>query len=192
MLRSSLALLLLAFSASASAQQNDHDFDYNFFQLDYSNVELDDTSVDGDGFGLSGSYAINSNWHVFGSYQDLGLDFGADATLLAAGVGYNTEISPVVDGFARLSYQDFDLDAPGPGGFDDDGLGFGVGLRFAATPLDELSAAIDYVDYGSSDDTRFSIDARHSFTDSFSLGLAGSWGDNATIYTLGGRLYFGK
>ena len=188
MLRSSLVLLLLTLSVSASAEG----FDYSYLQLNYSNLEIDDINVDGDGFGLSGSFAINPNWHVFGGYQDVGLDFGVDATGIAAGVGYNTTISPTVDMFARLSYQYVDFDTPGPGSLDDDGLGFGVGLRFAASPELEIDAGIDYVDFGNGDDTAFSAGAIYNFNDAFSLGLGGSWGDNSTTYTLGGRIYFGK
>jgi lipopolysaccharide assembly outer membrane protein LptD (OstA) len=189
MFRSTIAVLLLIASASANAQG----FDYNYLQLEYTNIELDDISVDGDGFGLSGSYAINPDWHVFAGYQSAGLDFGVDATFLAAGIGYNTELSPVVDAYARLSYQYVDLDAPGVGSFDDNGLGFDVGLRFAASQDLELNAGIDYVDFGDGgDDTGFYAGALWKFTDAFALGLGGSWGDDVSAYTLSGRVYFGK
>ena len=188
MLRSSLVLLLLTLSVSASAEG----FDYSYLQLDYNNLEFDNTSADGDGFGLSGSFAINPDWHVFGGYQDTSLDFGVDATSIVAGIGYNTELSPVVDAFARLSYQYAEVDAPGFGSIDDNGLGFSVGLRFAASEELELNAAIDYVDFGDGDDTGFSAGALYNFSDAFALGLAGSWADNVSAYTLSGRFYFGR
>ena len=189
MSRSTIAALLLIASASANAQG----FDYNYLQLDYTNIELDDINVDGDGFGLSGSYAINPDWHVFAGYQQAGLDFDVDATFLAAGIGYNTELSPVIDAYARLSYEYIDLDTPGFGSFDDNGLGFDVGLRFAASQDLELNAGIAYVDYGDADDdTGFYAGALWKFTDAFALGLAGSWGDDISAYTLSGRVYFGK
>ncbi len=189
MFRSTLATLLLVASASAGAAG----FDYNYLQLDYTNIEFDDINVNGDGFGLSGSYAVNPDWHVFAGYQEAGLDFGVDATMFAAGVGYNTELSPVMDGYARLSYQYVDFDTPGFSGFDDNGLGFGIGLRFAASPDLELNAGIEYVDFGDGgDDTGFSAGALWKFSDAFVLGLAGSWADDASAYTLSGRVYFGK
>ena len=187
--RSVLAIALLALSASASADG----FDYNYFELGYSVIDFDDVNVDGDGLGLSGSYAINPDWHVFANYQGADLDFGVDATSFAAGIGYNTELSPVVDAFARLSYQYADIDTPGPGSFDDNGFGFGVGLRFAASEELELNAAIEYVDFGGGgDDTGFSLGALYSFSDAFALGLEGDWTDDASAYTLSGRIYFGK
>ncbi len=190
MLRSSLVLLVLAFSFSANAD----DFDYSYLQLDYGNLEFDDISVDGDGLGISGSFAINPDWHVFGGYQSIGLDFGIDLSALSAGIGYNTEMSPTVDAFARFSYEYIELDAPGGfPGTDDNGLGFGIGLRFAASEELEVDAGVDYVDFGDGDDdTAFSVGALYSFSDAFALGLGGSWSDDATAYTLNGRFYFGR
>lgn len=189
MFRSALAVLLLVTTASAGAAG----FDYNYLQLNYTNIKFDSANVDGDGFGLSGSYAINPDWHVFASYQAAGLDFGVDATLMDAGIGYNTELTPVVDAYARLSYEYAKLDAPGVGSYDDSGLGLGIGLRFAASNDLELNAGIEYVDYGdNSDDTSLTAAALYKFSDAFSLGLGGSWGDDIKAYTMTGRFYFGK
>jgi len=189
MFRSSLVLLLLVSAASASAEG----FDYNYIQLNYGTIEFDDVNVDGDGVGLSGSFAINPDWHVFGAYQAAGLDFGIDATTFGAGIGYNTELSPVLDAYARFSYQYVKLDGNGAGSADDNGLGFGVGVRFAASKQVELNAGIDYVDFSDrGGDTGFSVGALYNFTDAFSLGLGGSWSDDISSYTLSGRFYFGR
>jgi long-subunit fatty acid transport protein len=189
MFRSTLVIVALLFSASAGAQG----FDYNHLQLGYGTINLDDIDVDGDGFGLSGSYAINPDWHVFAGYEDAGLDFGVDVTSFGAGVGYNTELSPAVDMFARLSYQYVELDAGAFGSVDDNGIGFGVGMRFAASDQLEIDAGIDYVDLSDSgNETAFSAGAVYNFTDEFSVGLGGSWSDDASSYTLVGRIYFDK
>lgn len=120
---------------------------------------------------------------------------GLDANSFNAGIGYNTEMSPTVDAFARFSYEYVELDAPG--GFtstDDSGYGFAIGMRFAASDELEIDAGIDYVDFGSSggDDTAFSLGGLYSFSDAFALGLDGSWSSDATAYNLRGRFYFGR
>ena len=82
---------------------------------------------------------------------------------------------------------------PLAGSNDETGFGFGVGLRFAAASNVELNAGIDYVDYGSGgDDTALSLGGLYNFTPSFALGLAGSWGDDVSSYSLSGRFYFGQ
>lgn len=189
MLRSTLAILVLAFATSASAK----DFDYDYFQLSYGNVEFDDVNVDGDGFGLSGSYSLNEDFHVFAGYEAAGLDFGIDATTLGAGLGWHTTLSPVVDLVASISYQYVELDAPGFGSVDDNGLGLGVGLRYAATDVLELDAGISHVDLSDGGgDTGFGVGGLYSFTDAFELGLSASWSDETTSFTLAGRFYFGR
>ena len=189
MLRFSLITLLLAFSASASAQG----FDYNYLSLGYGNVEFDDVGVDGDGFGVGGSYAVNESFHLFAGYSSAGLDFDVDAMNWDAGIGYHTGLTEVMDLVASLSYEYVEFDTPGFGSFDDSGLGLGIGLRFAASDKLELNAGINYVDLSDSgDDTGFEAGGLYSFTDVFSLGLGGSWSDDSSSYTLSGRFYFDK
>ena len=189
MLRSSLLVFLLAFAANAAAEG----FDYNYFELGYGTLEIDDIDVDGDGFSLGGSYAINDNVHVFAAYENAGLDFGIDATTFGAGIGYNTELSPTVDMIARASYQWAEVDAAGFGSVDDNGFGLGLGLRFAASDALEVDVDVDYVDFGDGgDDTSFGVGGYYSFTDAFALGLSGSWSDDTSSYVLSGRFYFGR
>lgn len=188
MQRSILGFVLLALSAAANAD----DFDYTYFSLGYGTIEFDDINVDGDGFGIDGSVAISDSVHLFAGYTAAGLDFGVDATEFGAGIGYNTSLSNVVDLVARLSYEYVELEGPG-GSIDDNGIGLGLGIRFAATEQLELNAGIDYVDLSDSgNDTGFGVGGLYSFTDSFALGLGGNWSDDASSYTVSGRFYFGN
>lgn len=189
MLRSSLIVGLLAFSAAASAEN----FDYNYLTLGYGNIDFDDIGVDGDGFGLGGSYAINESYHVFAGYTAADLDFDVDATSWSAGIGYHTGLSDAVDLVATLSYEYVELDVPLVGSVDDNGLGLGLGLRFAASDKLEVTAGINHVDLSDSgSDTGFGLGGLYSFTEAFSLGLSGDWNDDSSAYTLSGRFYFDR
>ncbi len=189
MLRSSLIVLLLAFSASASADG----FDYNYLTLGYGSIDFDEVGVDGDGYAIAGSFSIAPKFHVFAGYNGGNLDFDIDVTTWGAGFGYNTTLSDKVDAYARLSYEYIEVDVPLAGSVDDSGLGFGVGLRFAASDKVELNAGINYVDYGDAgDDTGFEAGGLYNFTDAFALGLSGDWSDDVSVYSLNGRFYFGN
>ncbi len=189
MKRSFLVLLLLGLSATASAQG----FDYNYVQLDYGVIDFANINIDGDGFTLGGSLAINSDAHVFGSYQSADLDFGVDASTFNLGIGYNTELSPRMDAYARASFEFIELDFPGIGSFDDNGFGFGVGVRFAASDKLELDGGIKYVKYGDAgSDTGIEVGALYNFTEAFTLGLTGDWSDDFFSYNLVARYYFGR
>ncbi len=188
MLRSSLVILALALSASASAEG----FDYSYFSLGYGKTDFD-TVGDGDGFTLNGSLAFTDKIHGFISYEGAELESIVDVTRWNAGVGYNTAMSDKLDLYARLSYEYVEIDVPILGSIDDNGLGFGVGLRFAASEQLELVAGVNYVDFGDGgDDTSLEVGGLYSFTETFALGLAAETSDDITSYSISGRFYFGK
>ena len=189
MLRSSLLFMFLALSATAGAEE----FDYNWLGFGFGMIEFDDVNVDGDALGIDGSFAFHEDFHAFASYAAADLDFGFDATTFDIGVGYNTSLSNVVDAYARLSFEYLELDGPGAGSIDDNGFGFAVGMRFAATEQLELEGAIEYVDFDDfGDDTALVLGGLFSFTPQFAAGLFGEWGDDVTTYTLLGRFYWGQ
>jgi hypothetical protein len=190
MLRSSLLIALLAFSAAADAEG----FDYNWLGFGYSIIEFDDIDVDGDAVGIDGSFAFHEDFHAFASYAKADLDFGIDATTFDFGVGYNTELSNVVDAYARLSFEHVDVDIPGfSGDEDDNGFGFAVGMRFEPAPQFELEGAIKYVDLDDSgNETAFALGGLYNFTPAFAAGLFAEWGDDVTSYTFLGRFYWGQ
>ena len=82
---------------------------------------------------------------------------------------------------------------PGFGSVDDNGIGLGVGLRYAVNEQFEIDAGISYVDFSDGgDDTTFGAGFLYNITESFSVGVGGDWGDDATAYSIGGRFYFGN
>ena len=193
MLRSVLLTALLAFSASVSAE----DFSYNYFGAGYTRINLDDgfVDIDGDAFGLNGSYEINESFYVFagygmGEFEEAGVTVDMDT--LRAGIGWHTPLSDRVDLVTDLSYEYIDLSAFGVS-VDDNGFGLGVGLRFAATDNVELNAGINYVDFGDGgDDTGFGIGALFGVSDNIDIGLSADWADDTSAYGVNGRFYFGN
>jgi hypothetical protein len=186
MLRSVLFLALFAFSASASAQG----FDYNYFSVGYQRVTLDDGAfdVDGDGFGIEGSFEVSESFFLTASYgmaefEEQGITVDVDTW--DAGIGWHTAMNEQLDFVA-------DLSAAGFGSADDNGLGLGIGLRYQASDAIELNGGIDYVDYSDGgDDTVFGLGLLWGVSDSVDIGVSGEWGDDSSAYGLSGRFYFG-
>jgi hypothetical protein len=164
---------------------------YTFGEVSYGRVDIDDADVDGDGFGIAGSFALTDEFHLFGGYQTADFDFGIDFNQLNLGVGFNTPIADTIDVVASLSYVNLELDAGSFGSADDNGYAIGVGLRGMAGPQIELHGGIEYVDLSDSgSDTSFGAGVRFNINDMFSVGLAGNWTDDFSQYRLTGRLYF--
>lgn len=189
MLRSISVILLVAFSASVSAQG----LDYNYLQASYGRVDLDvaGLDVDGDGFGISGSFSVGDNFHLFGEYQTADMGSGVDLSFLELGGGYHTDISPNMDVYANIGYIEIEVDSPGPGSADEDGFFVGLGLRGAVSEAVELFGGIDYIDFDDADsETRANAGFVLDLTDKFSVGLKASFWDDVDIYQLNARFYF--
>ncbi|HZD53227.1 MAG TPA: outer membrane beta-barrel protein [Woeseiaceae bacterium] len=189
MWRFMLCVALIPLSEAALAE----DFDYSFVQASYGQIDFDDLDVDGDALGISGSFAINDSFHIFGGYETGDLDFGIDVNTFEAGLGFNTPLTDTVDLVAGLSYITTEVEVSGFGSADDDGYGLDAGLRAMVSPVVELNGGISYVDFGDGgDDTAFGAGFRYYFSDAFSVGLSGSWGDDTSTYGVGGRYSFGQ
>lgn len=189
MLRSTLMMALFAFSASVYAEG----LGYTYLQGTYGQVVFDDSviDVDGDGFGISGAFAVSDSFHVFGEYQTAELDFNVDLNLLEMGLGYNAPISDTVDIVGRLAYVNIEAKAPGVPSADDNGYSVGVGLRGAVSDAVELNGGLDYVDSSdSSGEARFSAGFLFNISETFTVGLKGTWWEDVNIYQLGARWYF--
>jgi hypothetical protein len=201
MLRSTLLVILFAFSSLAFAD----DFKYSSVSVGYSDLEMDSDfgveKLEGDLLGINGSVAIGESFFAFAGYGKGDVDivdpvFGVvasgDMDQANAGLGFHMPMSESVDFVASLSYEYLELSEQGVS-IDDNGLGAGIGLRFAATDQIELNGGIDYVDYGDFGD-RTSFDAKflYNFTDSFTVSAGGKWGDDVTEYTVAGMFYFGN
>jgi hypothetical protein len=186
-------LLLMGLSAGAAAQgtQGASGLNYNFVEVSYGQVNIDSPDVDGDGFGIGGSYALTDQFHLFANYTMTDFDFDVDGTDFNVGFGFNTPISNNIDVVATLSYVYVELEASGFGSADDNGLGGGLGLRALVSPQVELYGGVEYVDLSDSgSDTALGAGFRFNFNERFAAGFGGSWSDDASSYTLSGRMYF--
>lgn len=191
MLRSFAVLLLCVFSASVYADG----FSYNSITASYGQIDFDNLNADGDIIGIGGSAAIGESFFAFANYGVSDIDDGIvsiDVDSWNAGIGYHMPMSDSVDLVSRLSYEYLDVSVPGFGSADDNGFGLGVGIRYAANEQFEINAGISYVDLSDSgNDTSLSAGFLYNFTENFSVGVEGDWGDDATAYNIGGRFYFG-
>lgn len=188
MLRSVLACALLVLPIAASAQQQD-DFSYTWLQISYLDAD-DDLFGEGDGLGLSASFELTPNFHLFGGYSGLDIASNTDATGWKAGIGLNTPLSDLMDVVVRLSYQTTDRTLPSGIGVDDDGLGFGAGVRVGANEWIEIYGGLTYLDLDSGNETTFDGGFLLNIGDAFAVGVGGSWDDEKTVWRIDGRLYF--
>lgn len=169
---------------------------YNYLQLSYQELDLDDgglgIDIDGDGLAGEGSFVIADNWHVFANFSTADFGSGVDLTQINLGAGYHADISPTTNFFTNLLWVNAEVDTPF-GGADEDGFGLSVGLRSNLNDNVELEGALSYVDLGDgSDGIAVGGAAWYRFNTEFSIGLNASFDEDVVGYGIGGRFYFGR
>jgi opacity protein-like surface antigen len=161
------------------------DMNYTNFEVDY--LDLDgDGGVNGDGFEISGSWELNDQFHLLGSWQDQSFDGGFDGETLELGGGWSHSFSDTLDFVGTLSLIDAEIE-----NFSDDGLALGGGIRSRLGESFELDAGLKYVDLDESgSDTGLRVGGRYYFNDSMALGASLDSYDNADTLRLGFRWEF--
>jgi Outer membrane protein beta-barrel domain len=191
-LKTLLGMTVLLLPALSSAQQTPtQPFSYNYAELAYdeSDFDLGGGEIDGDGLTLSGSWAINDDWHVYGAYATADLDFGLDYDAWALGAGYRYPLQDDVDLYGRVLYIDAEADSPGPGSASEDGLGLQVRIRFRVNDEFEVEGGIQHTDVFDSD-TSLQAMARYHFTDNFSAGLGLTFAGDTDSFGINARYSF--
>ena len=181
--------LLVVLSMPAMAQSPE----YNYAQLTWQSVSLDSSiaDVDGDGFGIGGSFEIADNWHIVAGYSDLGFDFDIDLTEFLIGAGYHTDISTNTSFFGELAYVRAEVSQTVVGNIDESGVGIRIGLRSNVSESIELEGNLSYVDLGDGGDgTSVGGAAWYKFSENFAVGLTAGFEEDVNAFGLGARLYF--
>jgi opacity protein-like surface antigen len=170
MLRKLLTSCLLSLPLAANAAG----ISYNYVELNYIvDQKLDfggGVDDDGDGWNFNGSFALNDTFFVNGGYSDVTLDdTDVDLSNLNLGIGARSALSDKVDMFGVLSYEDYEVDIPGFGSFDEDGFGVAGGLRGLISDGLELNGQVKYTDVGDADGWGFKIGGVFAFAPNWAI-----------------------
>ena len=188
-----LSMALLALPAFAG------DISYNYIELGYQKIDFDEelapgVSIDGNGYGINGSFEVGESWFIGVGYSQVDVDLGIDSIDLdeiAAGIGWHTAMSNNSDFYALLQYVRAEASLTGFDSADEDGIGFEIGVRGMVTDNIELAGSIAYVDLGDAGDgTAFGAQMLYEFTDNFAAGVFLDFDEDATGYGAGVRFYW--
>jgi Ax21 family sulfation-dependent quorum factor len=188
-----MALALVA-ALPLSAQASE--LSYNFVELDYARLNVDDggADFDPDGFGLKGSFALGNQFYGFGSYlrgsdEVGGVDFDLDQTQL--GVGYHHGVSDKADFIGELGWINQGVDIEGLGDADADGGRLSAGFRGQLAENFEGYAKANYTDGGDFDgDFSGTLGAQVKLNPTWGVTGEAEFGSDADLYMVGLRASF--
>jgi hypothetical protein len=156
------------------------EFSYNFLEGSFVDVEIDDTSIDGDGIRLEGSAEVGDTYFVRAEYEDYDFDFNIDGNVFEVGGGYFHTLNEDLDFIAVGQYVQVEI-----GSGDDDGLGIGGGVRTRLADTIEVDAILHWVDLDDSgSDTYVDLRGRYNINEQFAVTLKFDVGSD-TFDTMG-------
>lgn len=190
------SLMALALAAALPVSAQAAELSYNFIELDYARMNVDNVGgdFDPDGFGLKGSFELGEKLYAFGSYlrgsDDVsGIDIDLDQTQL--GLGYRQGVSDTADFIAELSWINQSVDAGTFGDTDASGGRLSAGFRGAMAENFEGYAKANYTDGGEFDgDFSGTLGAQVKFNPTWGVTGEAEFGSDANIYMLGLRASF--
>jgi len=145
-----------------------------------------ETDAGGGGF-IGGAWQFGESMHVFGEFssasQELEVRDGADTfdgefdvVRWRIGVGYAIPVSPTVDLYGRLSFDNAEFKDVSVAGFnldadvDENGIGGEIGMTWAATPSIQLQGHLRYTSVG-----EIAPDGSDTFDSDVLVGVNGRW-----------------
>ena len=184
-----VVLILGVFCIHGVSAEKNIQYNYGEFRF-VVDSDLDDTSLDGDGFAFSGSLRLDELFYAIVDYEAIEYDRNAEITDLQVGAGL---IAPVrnVDGIAELAIIHRDVDHL-PIGDSDTGFRFSGGLRGYLTPQFELRGTVNLIEVDDFDDTFITIAGDYFLNDSVSINIAKDLSADIERFSIGVRLYLGE
>ena len=180
-----LALALLSSgSLVASKAFSEPAVSYSYGQLSYVSQDLDDFDCTQDGLAVEGSYAINNEFFVLGSFADVNGD-GCGSSNYSGGVGYRIAYTDDLSLFGSLAIENTSVDF----GDSESGLIVSVGAR--GYVLENLEARVSLSRHSSfNGSTILNGGVNYWFDQQFAITGDLSFGSESTGVAVGVRANF--
>lgn len=191
-----IKLSLLAAATLTATQAFAASPKWDFVELEYVQVNIDDSSLEPSGLGLTGSKLLSDNVFLTGSYIATTDDIGGvdiDLDQFDLGIGYKYAMSEQTDWYASLSYVSIEAEASAgfaSSNIDEDGFGIATGIRSMLTDEIEVGVDVSYVDIDEDDETTVTLEGTYYVTEAIGLNLGYGISSDANTLNLGVRFAF--
>jgi hypothetical protein len=175
LLAAAAALLLTTASLAAPVS-------YTNVDVGIVTTELNNSSLDGDGLLLRGSFAVHKSAFVFAQLQDIGYGHGIDGISWGVGAGGHVPITNEMDLVGKLAVVHQSVD----GRDGENGFQFAGTVRGFIVDRLELEGGIKHVHFADSgNDTSLIGEGRYFFTKNIAGGVLLQLGDTTSFGVFG-------
>jgi len=163
------------------------EFNYNYAEVQVAKSDANGVNT---AYGIAGSYDVQPNINIFGSFATVDVDATSDdLNTIQLGVGYHTPIAPTTDATANIQYINTEVPSLNSTR-DESGVGLGVGIRHFFAEQIEGNASIDYSDVNDITNTSLSLGGRYYFSDTLSAGVGYTVDDDVDVVSGSLRMKF--
>ena len=170
-------------------------FSYNYAELRYIDMTVDDhgSDLDGDGLEFEASVGLGERFQAYALYEKIGFDHEIGLSEWAVGFGTHLSIAPGLDIVADLGYISEEVTEPGHADHADDGYLFGLGLRKKIGEQGEIQVAVNFADFKEAGSvTSYELVGEMHVLPNLAIGVGINAGAEATAYFAEARFYFGS
>jgi len=157
---------------------------FNFVEIGYTQLDIDNTSAEPDGLELDFNFELSENYYLSADITDFD-ENGYDMSLTNLGFGFKSEVSDYSTVFAQVDWSQFD-----GGNRTEDGYKLGFGVRSSLTNNLEVTAAYEYLDIDGESSDFYLLGAAYKMTDKFSLYSDYKMESDANQLSIGVRMAF--
>lgn len=169
---------------------------YNYWQLAYVVVSVDELPDNLNGWGVGGSLEVTDRVFVTAAYSDVsdtieGIELSEQDVSL--GFGYAHPLSSNYDLVGRAGWVRAEAEIEDFASVREDGYSLGLGVR--GRPLDplEFEAAVQYVDFGDfGDSTSVGLGLLWYVVPQVAIAVSGAISDDGEVYAMGLRGSWGR
>ncbi|MET1255904.1 porin [Aliikangiella maris] len=136
---------------------------FNFVELGYTQIDIDDVPFDPDGFELDLNFELNENFYLSADYAKVD-EMSTELKMSNIGFGFKSDISDSTAFFAQIDWSKIDA-----GEIDEDGYKVSTGVRSNVTNHLELTAAYEYLDIDDDSSNFFLFGAAYKMSDNVSM-----------------------
>jgi hypothetical protein len=174
--------LALAITAHAAPATQAAPLSYTNLDVGLVSTELTNSSIDGDGLFVRGSFAFHESFFLFAGLSNISYDDDIDGFAWNFGVGGHMPINNQIDLVGKLGYVDQDVDYPGNGSNSDNGYLLSATLRGFLIDKLELEAGVQHVHLDDAgNDTSLIGEGRYFFTPRIAGGVLVQLGDSSAF-----------
>ncbi len=136
---------------------------FNFVEVGFTQLDIDNSPFEPDGFELDFNYELSDNVYLSADHAKVD-EANVDMKMTNLGIGFKSDINNSSTVFAQIDWANYEA-----ANYDEKGYKLSAGIRSNVTENIELTGAYEYLDIDDESANYYVVGAAYKFSDALSL-----------------------